>query len=168
MADPRESPAGGEAAVGMERGCFRRRTAKIPHNAQGALNLCVTGHSEGGNVGETGMGCFVCQQTQAWHQRQAATTVITPELLQQNPQAHSCSYFHRSCRTFCYPDPLLLPLNYRVITSVVCAPVRCSPSEGVSTSSTETSDAPHVSSHLFFILTRFIANVTAGLRWSCC
>lgn len=84
MADPRESPAGGEAAVGMESGCFRS-TAKVPHNAQAALNLCVTGHSEGGNVGETEMGCFVCQQTQAWHQRQAATTVITPELLLQNP-----------------------------------------------------------------------------------
>lgn len=123
---------------GVSSGEALPRSLPIPKE----LQTRVWCDSEGGNVGETGMSCFVGQKTQIWHQKQAATTIIKPKLLQQSHRANTCSYFHRSCPTFCYPDPSFLPFNYRVITSVVYVPV-CFPSEGISISSTEISDTPH-------------------------
>lgn len=82
-------------------------------------------------------------------------------------RGNTCSYFHRSCPTFCSLDPSLVAFNYRLITSVVYVPVSSFPFGGTSVSSSEISDTPHVSSHLFFILTWFIANGFTGLHLSC-
>lgn len=151
--------------------CYvRKSTTKVFHNYQGAINLYVMWHSKEKNVGEMGIDCFVLQEAHKSGTRDNQPTVIvmpkswtlSAELLSQH-----LFIFHRSCSTFCYLDPLLLPFNYRVITAEVHVPVSCFSSVGISISSTEVSDTPHVSLHLFFILTWFIANVIMGLHLSC-
>lgn len=161
-----------ESTVGIVRSVVlcRKSAAKVLHNYRGAINLYVMWHSEGKNVGEIGIDCFVLQEAHksgTWDKQ--PTIIVTPKswtLPAELPSQH-LFIFHRSHSTFCYLDPLLLPFNYRVITAEVYVPVSCFASVGISISSTGISDAPHVSLHLFFILTWFVANVITGLHLSC-
>lgn len=120
--------------------------------------------------GRIGIDCFVLQEAHKSGTRDnQATIIVMPKSWSFSRELLSQHFFifHRPYSTFCYLDPLLLPFNYRVITTEVYVPDCCFASVGISISSTEVSDAPHVGLHLFFILTWFIANAITGLHLSC-